>query len=354
MKLRQRGLHLNFLQHGPFTSGSPRASLLLLLNILIFHARIFSQEDSLNLRQQTIAQDTTEVSDFQVRSPTTKQKRNRTLLIGGVNLAGYGGSLVLLNRTWYKDFPRTSFHTFNDGREWLQMDKIGHSWAAYNAGMVTAAMWKWAGVEKRKAAIIGGASSTAYLTAVELMDAYSEKWGWSWSDIVANVAGSGLFVGQELLWGEQRIQFKFSFHHKEYGEPVLDERADELFGKTWYERMLKDYNAQTHWLSINIISFLSQSEFPQWLNVAVGYGADGLYGGFENVWNTGDTGFPIDRSDIPRKRQFYLSPDIDFTKIRTNKKWLRTVFTFLNAFKCPAPALMLDSKGKVRFYGLYF
>jgi hypothetical protein len=79
-----------------------------------------------------------------------------------------------------------------------------------------------------------------------------------------------------------------------------------------------------------------------------------MFGGFENKWTDGDPGFPVNRTDIPRKRQFYLAPDIDFTKIRTKKKWLKTVFTFLNAFKCPAPALMIDSKGKFRAYAIYF
>jgi hypothetical protein len=60
------------------------------------------------------------------------------------------------------------------------------------------------------------------------------------------------------------------------------------------------------------------------------------------------------RYDIPRKRQFYLAPDIDFTKIPANKKWLKTVFSFLNSFKCPAPALMMDSKGKMKAYAIYF
>ena len=29
---------------------------------------------------------------------------------------------------------------------------------------------------------------------------------------LANAAGTGLYVGQELLWKEQRIALKYSFH----------------------------------------------------------------------------------------------------------------------------------------------
>ena len=226
--------------------------------------------------------------------------KNRLWFIAGVNLVGYGGSLILLNSTWYKGYARTGFQTFNDSKEWLQMDKIGHAWGAYNAGKTSAAMWRWAGVPSKKAALIGALSSTAYLTGIEFMDAHSAKWGWSWSDIATNFVGAGLFVGQEYLWNEQRIQFKFSFHKNNYDDPVLEQRADNLFGKPWYERMLKDYNAQTYWLSANLKSFLPKSKLPAWLNVSVGYGADGMYGGFENKW-LDQLGNAVTRSDIPEK-----------------------------------------------------
>lgn len=317
------------------------------LGIVLFHLSLFAQDSAFITvaHRPGIKREPNDIHQ--------SVNHNRFWLITGINVVGYGGSLIILNNAWYRDYARTSFHTFNDSKEWLQVDKAGHAWAVYNAGKVSSAMWKWAGLSDKKAVLIGGLSGTVYLTAIEFLDAHSAKWGWSWSDIAANFAGSGLFIGQELLWNEQRIQFKFSFHTKNYSESILRQRADNLYGKSWYERMLKDYNAQTYWLSANLKSFLPKSKLPAWLNVSVGYGADGMYGGFENKW-VNETGNYIDRSDIPRKRQFYLAPDIDFTKIKTNKKWLRTAFTFLNAFKCPAPALMMDSKGKMKAYAIYF
>ncbi len=286
-------------------------------------------------------------------SQDTISNKNRVLLISGINVVGYGGSLIILNNAWYKNYPHTSFHTFNDDKEWLQVDKVGHAWTAYNTGRAFTAMWRWAGLPQKKSALIGGLSGAAYLTVIEFLDAHSSQWGWSWGDISANIFGSGLFISQELLWKEQRIQYKFSFHHKDYGEQLLNERANDLFGKTWYERMLKDYNAQTYWFSANLKSFFPQSNLPAWLNVSFGYGADGMLGGFKNIWADAN-GNTINRFDIPRKRQFYLAPDIDFTKIKTNKKWVRSILFCLNAFKCPAPALMIDSKGKFKAYPIYF
>ena len=278
---------------------------------------------------------------------------NRVTLITAINIAGYGGSLFAFNKAWYTNYPHSSFHFFNDNGEWLQVDKTGHGWAAYNTGKASAALWRWTGLSPKKAALIGGISGSVYLTVIEILDGFSSQWGFSWGDMTANIGGSALFTTQELLWKEQRIQFKFSFHRNSYDEPVLVQRADQLFGKSWYERMLKDYNAQTYWMSANLKTFFTKSRLPAWFNVAFGYGADGMFGGFENKW-INEQGTDITRYDIRRKRQFFLAPDIDFTKIKTNKKWLKTVFYFLNAFKCPAPALMMDSKGKFKAYFIYF
>lgn len=310
----------------------------------------------------SFAQDSTKISELisnALKNPTREKlnygiNKKRIWLIGGINVLGYGSSLIVLSNSWYKNYPHSSFHTFNDVGEWMQVDKFGHAWTAYNTGKASAAMWKWAGLNNKKATWIGGLSGAAYLTVIEFLDGHSAQWGWSWGDMAANIFGSGLFISQQLGWQEQRIQYKFSFHRNNYADPMLEKRSDNLFGNSWYERMLKDYNAQTYWFSVNLKSFFQKSNLPSWLNVSVGYGADGMFGGFENIWIEGDPGFPINRTDIPRKRQFYLAPDIDFTKIKTKSKLLKTVFSALNAFKCPAPALMLNSKGKIKIYALYF
>jgi len=272
-------------------------------------------------------------------------------LVAGLNVAAYAGSLVVLNEAWYKGFPRTSFHTFNDSKEWMQVDKTGHAWTAYTVGKYAADIWQWAGLTHKKAVWVGGLSGAGYLTVIEFLDAHSARWGWSWADMGANVLGSGLFISQELAWKEQRIQFKFSAHPRSY-DASLKPRTDDLFGKSLPEKTLKDYNGQTYWLSFNLRSFLRESDLPAWLNISVGYGAEGMLGGFENKWTNTD-GSISTRYDIPRRRQFYLAPDIDLTKIKTRKKAVRTLLNVLNAIKIPAPTIEL-SKGKLRAHWLYF
>lgn len=282
-----------------------------------------------------------------------KKSKSRQRLVGYGSIAAYGGLLYTLNEAWYSKYPRSSFHFYNDNGEWNQVDKVGHGWTAYQLTRATHAAWKWAGASDKKAMLFSGLSGPGFLTIIEVLDGYSDKWGFSWGDMGANVFGSGMFIGQEALWKEQRITFKFSFHKKNYNEAMLEDRADNLFGAAWNERMLKDYNAQSYWLSANIKSFLPESKVPAWLNVAVGYGADGMFGGYRNEW-TDDQDNSITRHDIKRTRQFYLAPDIDLTKIKTNSKFLNTAFFMLNCLKFPAPALMMDNNGKFRAHWLYF
>lgn len=280
---------------------------------------------------------------------------NRKLVIGGLSTAGYAGSLIVLNEAWYKDYPKSKLHSFNDAKEWLQVDKVGHGWTAYNTSRATTAMWQWAGYrdkERNKAIWLGSLSGFTYLTVIELLDGHSARWGWSWPDMGANLFGTGLFAGQAFLWDDQRIQFKFSAHKKNYS-PSLSERANKLYGDSYPERILKDYNGQTYWLSFTLNSFFPESNFPAWLSFSVGYGAEGLLGGFSNKAYDESGNLVFDGSDIPRQRQWYFSPDIDLTKIKTRSRLLRTVLATFNSLKIPAPTLELTGK-KIRFKALYF
>lgn len=277
----------------------------------------------------------------------------RIWLVAGAHVALWGGSYIALNKAWYADYPKESFHFFNDNREWLQMDKAGHVWTAYQMSRLSGALWKWAGLNPSKSAWLGGISGVAYQSIIEIQDGFSSEWGFSWGDMAANITGSALYTAQEFLWHEQRLQVKLSYWPYDYNSPELKARRDQLFGKSIQERMLKDYNSQTYWLSANIRSFLPDTRLPKWLNLAVGYSAEGMLGGHENKW-VDKGGMEHYRPDIARTRHFYLSPDIDLTKIKTKSKFLRSAFFILNMIKIPAPTLELSSRGKLQGHLVYF
>jgi hypothetical protein len=277
---------------------------------------------------------------FKPSDSLNKKRQNYVFLSEAV--LGSGG-LIGLNQLWYADYPKSDFHFINDNAEWMQMDKVGHLYSSYHIGRLSAEALNWSGASKKNQLIYGASLGFVFLTAVEVMDGFSAEWGASMGDVFANASGTALYVSQELIWNEQRIIPKFSFHSTKYA----DFRPD-LLGKTTQENILKDYNGQTYWFSANLYSFSKKSKIPKWLNLALGYGAEGMIG--END-DKNQIIFPIKPE---KNRKFYLSLDLDLAKINTKSHFLKTIFSVLNMVKIPAPTLEYSPQRRFKFHALYF
>ncbi len=262
----------------------------------------------------------------------------------------YGLTMTGLYSLWYKGYPMGKFHFFNDNNEWMQLDKTGHSYSAYQLSRTGIELYRWAGLKGNKAILTGGIIGYSYLTTIEILDGFSSNWGASWGDLAANTFGTGLCVVQELFWKEQKINFKFSFSQSPYHH-----LRPNVLGGNYPQQMFKDYNGQTYWLSANLKSlcFPRENRFPAWLNLAVGYGAQGMIGAEGNSFLPKGSSIPVNYSYIPRFRQWYLAPDIDFTRIPTKSKTLKRVFFLLNCLKLPLPALEKNKHG-LKFHYFYF
>lgn len=193
-----------------------------------------------------------------VQHPAFNKKR--LWIVAGANAAFYTASFIALNKAWYEDFPKTKFHFFNDNTEWNQMDKAGHVWTTYHVSRFAGEMWKWTGLTRNQSAIMGGVSGMLYQSVIEIQDAYSAQWGFSWGDVGANIVGAGMYVLQETGWKDQRIQVKFTYWPASHPEELMN-RRDELFGSSGMERILKDYNSQTYWISGNLSSFFPKVNY---------------------------------------------------------------------------------------------
>jgi hypothetical protein len=199
------------------------------------------------------------------------------------------------------------------------------------------------GYTSKKSILLGGATGFIFLTSVEILDGFSAAWGASPSDVIANSAGYAFLVAQELAWKEQRVMLKFSMTPSPYAKYRPD-----LLGKNFQEQLLKDYNAQTYWLSLNVGSFMkSHPQFPKWLNVAVGYGADGM------ISAEADKSGKLNES-FSRTRQFYLSLDLDLHRIKTKKLWLNTLLQTVGFIKIPFPTLEYNTDKGFDFHPLMF
>jgi hypothetical protein len=278
---------------------------------------------------------------FLTPSDSLNSKRKNSLFLSEAAVGAI--TLVGLNQLWYADYPRSKFHFINDNAEWLQMDKVGHFYSTYHLGRFGAEMLQWSGATDNQKLVYGSTLGFAFLTVVEVFDGFSSQWGASPGDLIANASGTALYVSQELLWKEQRITPKFSFHSTKYAA-----LRPEILGSNLPENILKDYNGQTYWLSINLHSFFTQSKIPKWLNLAVGYGADGMLKG--NNESTLET----DVVSSERKRQFYLSLDVDLTKIETKSPILKTFFSVFNTIKIPAPTLEYTPRETFKGHMIYF
>ncbi len=270
-------------------------------------------------------------------------KRLKRVIIAETSI--YGATMLGLNQLWYKDYPREHFHFFNDNKEWLQIDKAGHVFSAYYLGLVGMEALNWAGVNKTKSTWIGGALGFVFLSSIEVFDGFSQGWGFSNGDMIANASGYLLATGQQQLFNKQITMLKVSFQASPYAQA-----RPNVLGSGFSERIMKDYNGQTYWLSFAIADvFPVGKQFPPWLALAFGYGAKGMYGGFDNVWES--KGATYDFSSTKREREFYAALDINLWRIKTKSRALQSIFKTIGFLKVPLPAYEFNSK---RFYPFYF
>lgn len=287
---------------------------------------------------------TLRAQDFFKASPTYNPSRVTGTII--VESAIGVAVTIGLNYLWYKKFPHGKFHYFNDNGEWLQVDKVGHAATAYNIAAIQSDVLRWGGVRPGTSALIGTGVALGFMTMIEIMDGHSVHWGFSKGDMLANMAGCLLFEGQHLMWGEQRVSLKFSYHGT-----IFPQYYPAELGTNLPQRMLKDYNGQTYFLSFNIASFLpASSNFPRWLNVSVGYGAEGMIGAFKNP--TEINGRPI--PEFQRYRQWYLSFDTDLYRIDGLSPFAQTLLKVNRTVKTPAPALEWNEGEGVKFHLFYY
>lgn len=255
------------------------------------------------------------------------------------------GSMIGLSQIWYKDVTKSPFHTFDDGSNWLQMDKVGHVYTNYKISLLCGDALKWSGINHKKASYLATGIGLGYQTTLEFFDAYSSDWGFSWYDMLSNVLGGGIYLGQELKWDEQRLLLKFSYHPTEFAA-----LRPEILGSNLQERLLKDYNGQTYWLSFSPCLFRPKTTFPKWLCFSFGYSVNAKIVGDQEIFQTTVGG---EIKNYSASREWIFSMDIDFSKIPVTKPWLRVLLKQLNYLKVPFPALIIRD-GNLIGSPLYF
>lgn len=279
-------------------------------------------------------------STFFTTSDSINSKRS--IGINALYAGVWSSSLVMLNNAWYKDYPKSSFHTFNDAGEWMQMDKFGHAYTSYQISKSLTSLYRWTGMQPKKAVIAGTLITLGYQASIEYLDGRSATWGFSWSDIAANTSGGLLFGIQQYFWNQQYILFKESYSNSPYAK-----LRPNVLGNTLAERYLKDYNGQTYWLSFAPKNILPNINIPNWVLLSVGYSVDAKIVGDKDLYIS-------PKNDIFRaSREFLVSLDIDLSKLSIKRRWIKNILRPFNAIKIPFPTLQWKN-GICYGHGIYF
>jgi len=288
---------------------------LLLFSIFLFVTNGFSQS---------------KFNSFLKPSDTLNISRRNSVII--FESVVFVGGIIQLNKIFNKDHFSSNCTFINDNSTCLQMDKAAHIFTSYQVGNMSYNLLNWAGVSKKNKLIYGAGMGFVFLSTAEVIDGFSKDSNASYGDIIANAGGTSLFVFQDLLWDEQRIVPKFSFHSSQFISSNI---------KTMKTQIESEFDGQTFWLSANIHSFFKKSKVPKFLNIAIGYGVENLD---NSTLNT----------NVEPYRQLFLSLDIDLTRIKTNSHLLKTLFSVFNTIKVPSPTIEFSRNNQIKGHFIYF
>lgn len=279
--------------------------------------------------------------------PADSLNKNRLIAAHFTSGTLYSSSMIGLYQIWYKNQEALGFQFFNDSRDWLQMDKLGHTFTAYWLQNRTFSLYRWTGMNPKKALWWSAGFSVLYMNSFEIMDGFSQDYGFSAADVAANTLGVGLFTVQQALWHDQYFTMKFSYTHSPYAK-----YRPNLLGSTTPERLLKDYNGQTYWFNLNLGKITPDNwHIPDWLCLSFGYSISEKLKSDTEFYTVEHNNEML---DFNAYRRYFLSLDIDLSKIPVKKAWVKTLFSTLNLIKIPLPTVEFSKRNSPMFYGAYF
>jgi hypothetical protein len=129
-------------------------------------------------------------------------------------------------------------------------DKLGHAWGNYAFVRGTAGLLAWGGYSQRASLAAASSLTLAFFLLTEIQDGYTKDYGFSWQDVVANLAGEGLAILLEL---SPALDGRFDFRLEYFpSKPFRDEvGANGPFNSP------EDYTGQRYLLAYHVGSMES-------------------------------------------------------------------------------------------------
>lgn len=138
------------------------------------------------LQGKLFSSDSTEVS---------RPNHYKLAVVSGVTAGAFIYAYGIQNNMWWKG-EQSSFH-LNYHRDWtyaLGSDKYGHFYFGYLISDVYSQVFSWCGFNNYNSKLYAALLTTGYQTFLEVRDGFSEKYGFSWGDFAANLAGASFHL----------------------------------------------------------------------------------------------------------------------------------------------------------------
>jgi hypothetical protein len=261
-------------------------------------------------------------------SSTTSTQTKR--LISGLLL----GTAIYGYTTWWKD-SNSQFRIRHEN--WFGADtpnggadKLGHAYSFYVSTRMMTKSFQWAGHSQPQAIQLAGITSAALSVGVEILDGFTEKYGFSSEDVIMNLTGIGTgIILDQYPHGDNLFDLRLKYWPSDDAR-----RLDEYDPFT-------DYSGQTYLLITKASGILTlrQKKWLRYLELAVGYGTRGYQ--------------PTDGTDSqPKERNFYyglsfnlsqLFNDMLFKKNPTSSYTQLVTEQVLEYLQMPGTALLFDN-----------
>ncbi|MGQ9818683.1 MAG: DUF2279 domain-containing protein [Candidatus Kapaibacteriales bacterium] len=324
----------------------PQKLLIISILILFFTLEVQSQKnDTLN----NISCNFYKIADkplFTISGDSPSLGNKLKLLPMGIFVGGYGVLFYIQHlgqmKTIWKN--RSGFHIVEDGKYALYSDKAGHFYGTFLSSYILSSSLIECGFTYNWSTALSALLGLGYTTYVEILDGFSQEWGFSPSDFYADAAGALFFLGFSYFPFLQNFTPKFM-----YFPPRWFNSKSRVPSKMFID----NYSAHTFWVSINFYNLLPESfkkKFPSWLELSIGYAVRNLCDPFHYNCNP-NSSEPVS-TYAWGNRKFIVAIDYDLVKLLPNGgpfwNWFKQSLNFI---KLPSPAIEFGFP--TRFYLLY-
>jgi len=269
-----------------------------------------------------------ELGNLPVVDPLFRRTDTEMLLkMGLVYSAGWGVIHYFKQKAWWAN-EKVPFHIYWDMDYSLEMDKVGHFYAATLLAHAFGAGLEASNVELSKRIWYASALALIFHTYVEIEDGFAPEWGFSPPDMLSNIYGALVPILQYYEPSLNNLRMKLSYY------PRYLNTSNPMTNKP--QIVIDDYEGQKYWVAAKVHNMLPESIAQYWpplLGVAIGMGVKDVR------WSNG-------------QRDFYLAFDIDAEELPIDGEFWQFVKRTLNFVHFPMPGVRLTNN--VAFFGLCY